>query len=221
MKLSENVKTLIEDYAYYLKHNDDAEKNRDDALKTITVVERNSDVFYHVIGIEHFCQSGVITINLETNKPHDDPAERYVSVNEEEFDVRFQLLANYEKGLLNITIAEMNSEIFKFMHPYFITYKGDWSFELSGKGSKIRIKFWEIYPDTDRYDCLVIRISTVNDASIKLYGNNGRESVDVFKYRSGDVTIDPAAFYGPVSVDDVHSLCNKVESIMRRNSYER
>lgn len=215
-KISENVKTLIEDYAFYLKHNDDVEKNPMTALKTITVVDRNTNEFYHVIGIEHFCRSNVITINLETNKTNDDPAERYTSVNADEFDERFQLLVDYEKGLLNITIAEMNSEIFKFMHPYFITYKGDWSFELSGKGSRICIKFWEIYPDADRYDKLVINIHTINDATITLYGRNGSKSVDVFKYKNGGTTIDPV-FYGPLKVDDIQALCNKVEEIIRRN----
>lgn len=221
MKLSESVKTLIEDYAYYLKHNDDAEKNPDAAMKTITVVERNTNEFYHVIGIEHFCRSNVVTINLESNKPHDDPADRYASINGDEFDDRFQLLVEYEKGLMNITVAEMNSEIFKFMHSYFIAYKGDWDFELSAKGCRINIKFCENYPDIDRYDKLVINIHTINDVSIKLYGLNGFTNVDVFKYNSGSVTIDPAATYGPLGIDDMDALCDKVESIIRRNSYER
>lgn len=221
MNLSESVKTLIDDYAYYLKYNDEAEKNPNAALKSITVVERNTNEFYHVIGIEHFCQTNVVTINLESNKPHDKSADRYTSVNGDKFDDRFQLLIEYEKGLLNITVAEMNSEIFKFMHPYFIAYKGDWDFELSAKGCRIHIKFCEIYPDIDRYDKLVINIHTINDVTIKLYGRNGSTSVDVFKYISGDVTIDPAATYGPLGLDDMDALCDKVESIIRRNSYER
>jgi len=221
MKISENVKTLIEDYAYYLKYNDDAEKNPDTALRTITVVERKTNEFYHVIGIEHFCQTNVVTINLESNKPHDKSADRYASVNGDEFDDRFQLLVEFEKVLLNITIAEMNREIFTFIHPYFITYTRDWSFDISAKGCKISIKFWGSYPEDDSYDKLVINIHTINDVSIKLYGRNGTTSVDVFKYKSGSVTIAPVATYGPLSVDDIHALCDKVEEIIRRNSYER
>ena len=138
----------------------------------------------------------------------------YCEISESEFDEKFYTYEDWEHGLLNLTIAEMNKEIFKFLHPYFIASEQDWTFELSCKGSIMSVKFWGY--GTYKYDKLVIRIDKINKVQIKLYGAGQNESTVIFDYDNTAITMDPVQ-YGPLTEDVMIKLCDKVEEVMKKN----
>ena len=138
----------------------------------------------------------------------------YCDISESEFDEKFLTYEDWQHGLLNLTVAEMNKEIFKFLHPYFITANQDWTFELSCRGAIMSLKFYGY--GAYKYDKLVIRVDKINKASITLYGDGHNESITVFDYDDAPVVMDPVP-YGALTEEDMMKLCNKVEEIMRRN----
>ena len=223
MRIPENAKELISDYMYYLKESTETETDAAKALETITVVSKDDDTMFHVVGVNTDLITNGVIFDLKSNTPfaenHDGIAGsslqyKHCTISGDEFDERFILFSEYQHRLLNLMIAEMDTEIFKFFHPYFITAKQDWSFDLSCKGAIISIKFWGY--GAYRYEKLVIRIGNINKASITLYGDGQNESVTVFDYDDTAITIDPVP-YGPFTEDDMVKLCNTVEEIMRRN----
>ena len=223
MRIPENAKELISDYMYYLQQSTETDLDAAKALETITVVSKDDDIMFHVIGITTDPNTNGVIFDLKSNEPfaenHDGIAGsslqyKYCTISGNEFDERFMLLSEYQHRLLNHMIAEMNTEIFKFLHPYFITTKQDWSFELSCKGAIISIKFWGY--GAYKYEKLVIRIEKINKVHIQLYGNGQNESITIFDYDDTAITMDPVP-YGPLTEEIMIKLCDKVEEVMRRN----
>ena len=222
MKIPENVKTLISNYMTYLQQSTESEKDAIKALEPITVINRTDDMSFHVIGVTTDPNTNGVIIDLKSNVPFADSQDgvvssiqyKYCTIGGNEFDEHFMLFSEWQHGLYNLTVAEMNTEIFKFLHPYFITSEKDWTFELSCRGAIMNIKFWGI--EGYRYEKLVIRIGKINKADITLYGKGHDESVTVFDYDDTAITMDPVQ-YGPLTNEDMIKLCEKVEEVMRRN----
>ena len=223
MKTSEKAWQLINKYFRYLSSSTESEEDGPSSFELISVIQRSDDAIYRMTGITTDTQSGekifhFISLN-PIMKQHNGIAGcsmeyDYCDISESEFDEKFLTYEDWEHGLLNLTIAEMNKEIFKFLHPYFITAKQDWTFELSCKGSIMSIKFWGY--GAYKYEKLVIRIDKINKVQIKLYGDGHNESITVFDYDNRVTTINPVP-YGTLTEEDMMKLCNKVEEIMRRN----
>ena len=225
MKIPENVKELISNYMAYLQESTESEKDAIKAMEPITVVRRIDDIMFHVIGVTTDPNTNGAIIDLKSNVPfvesHDGvTAERiqykYCTVSGNEFDEHFMLFSDWQQGLFNLMVAEMNKEIFKFLHPYFISSEKDWSFEIDHKGSVMSI----IFRGYGSYKCekLVIRLWKINKADITLYrdGRDGYICNTVFDYDDTAVTMDPIQC-GPLTNKDMIKLCEKVEEIMRRN----
>ena len=224
MKTSENVRSLINNYFRYLSSSTESEKDSTSALESITVVRRIDDKKYKMIGITTDTQSGERIFMFKSHSPLMKEHEGiggcsleydYCEINEYEFDEKFLTYDAWQHGLLTLTIAEMNAEIFKFLHPYFITANQDWTFELSCRGAIMSLKFYGY--GAYKYDKLVIRVDKINRASITLYGDGHNESITIFDYDDTAVTMDPVPSYGVFTEEDMVKLCDKVEEVMRRN----
>jgi hypothetical protein len=223
MKTSEKAWQLINKYFRYLSSSTEIEEDTATASKLISVVRRSDDAIYQMIGITSDTQSGEKIFQFKSLNPiiknHNGIAGcsmeyDYCEITESEFDEKFYTYEDWEHGFLNLTIAEMNKEIFKFLHPYFITAKQDWTFELSCKGSIMSIKFWGY--GAYKYEKLVIRIDKINKVQIKLYGDGHNESITVFDYDNKVTKINPVP-YGTLIEEDMVKLCGKVTEVMRRN----
>lgn len=223
MKTSEKVWQLINKYFRYLSLSDESDEDAASAMELISVIRRSDDAVYRMTGITTDTQSGekifhFISLN-PIMKQHDGIAGcsmeyDYCDISESEFDEKFLTYEDWQHGLLNLTIAEMNKEIFKFLHPYFIASEQDWTFEISCRGAIMSLKFYGY--GSYKYDKLVIRVDKINKASITLYGDGHNESITVFDYDDTAVVMDPVP-YGALTEEDMMKLCNKVEEIMRRN----
>jgi hypothetical protein len=226
MKIPENVKTLISKYMTYLQQSTETETDAIKALEPITVVNRTDDMTFHVIGVTTDPSTNGVIIDLASNVPFADSQDgvvssiryKYCTVIGNEFDEQFMLFSDWQHGIYNLTVEEIINEIFKFLHPYFITSEQEWSFELSHKGAVMSIKFGGL--EGYRYEKMVIRIWTTDKADITLYGRGSVSSVKIFEYDGALITMDPVQ-YGPLTKEVMKQLCDKVEKIMRRNSYER
>ena len=222
MKIPENVKELIRNYIYYLQQSTESETDAIKALEPITVVNKIDDMTFHVIGVTTDPSTNGVIIDLKSNVPFADSQDgvvssiqyKYCTVSGNEFDEQFMLFSDWQHGIYNLTVAEMNTEVFKFLHPYFISAEKDWSFELSCRGAIMNIKFWghEGY----KYEKLAIRIGKIDKADITLYGNGHNDSFKIFEYDGALITMDPVQ-YGPLTKEVMKQLCDKVEKIMRRN----
>lgn len=222
MKTSENVQTLINNYFEYLSPSTESEKDAATALESISVVRRSDDAIYQMIGITSGMQSEERILKFKSRNPimkqYDGIAGcsmeyDYCEINESEFDEKFYTYEAWERGLLKITVTEMNKEIFKFLQPYFIIAHA-WSFELSCNGSRMKMKFWGY--DNPKCDKLVIYVEKINKAGITLYRAGYDESIKIFDYDNGITTIDPVS-YGTLTEEDMRKLCNKVKEVMKRN----
>lgn len=223
MKTSEKAWQLINKYFRYLSLSDESENDATSAMELISVVRRSDDAVYRMIGITvgmqseekifHFISLNPIMKNYDgivgCSMEYD-----YCDISESEFDEKFCTYEDWQHGLLNLTIAEMNKEIFKFMHPYFIIAENDWSFELSCKGSRMSLKFWGY--NNPKCDKLVIYVEKINKAHITLYRAGYDGSIKIFDYDNGITTIDPVS-YGTLTEEDMKKLCGKVTEVMRRN----
>ena len=223
MKTSEKAWQLINKYFRYLSSSTESEEDAASSLELISVVRRSDDAVYRMTGITTDTQSGEKIFHFISLNPiikqHNGIAGcsmeyDYCDISESEFDEKFLTYEDWQHGLLNLTVAEMNKEIFKFLHPYFITANQDWTFELSCRGAIMSLKFYGY--GAYKYDKLVIRVDKINKASITLYGDGHNESITVFDYDDAPVVMDPVP-YGALTEEDMMKLCNKVEEIMRRN----
>lgn len=221
---SESVQTLINNYFEYLSSSTESERDAATAMESISVVRRGGDdVIYQMIGITSDTESEERILKFKSRNPimknHDGIAGcsmeyDYCDISESEFDEKFLTYEDWQLGLLNLTIAEMNKEIFKFLHPYFITANQDWRFEISCKGAIMSIKFWGY--GAYKYEKLEIYVEKINKASITLYGNGDNESITILDYNNDIVTINPTS-YGSLGEADMEKLCNKVAEVMRIN----
>ena len=223
MKTSEKVWSLINKYFRYLSSYTESEEDAASALESISVVRRSDDAVYRMFGIAVGMQSEEKILKFISLNPimkkHDGIAGcsmeyDYCDISESEFDEKFLTYEDWQHGLLNLTIAEMNKEIFKFLHPYFIASEQDWTFELSCKGSIMSIKFWGY--GAYKYEKLVILIDKINKVQIKLYGARDNESITIFEYDNKVTVINPVP-YGIFTEEDMVKLCGKVTEVMRRN----
>lgn len=223
MKTSEKVWQLINKYFRYLSLSDESDEDAASAMELISVVRRSDDAVYRMTGITSDTQSGEKIFHFISLNPiikvHDGIAGcsmeyDYCEINESEFDEKFCTYEDWQHGLLNLTIAEMNKEIFNFMHPYFIIAENDWSFELSCNGSRMSLKFWGY--NNPKCDKLVIYVEKINKAHITLYRAGYDGSIKIFDYDNGITTIDPVS-YGTLTEEDMRKLCNKVAEVMKRN----
>lgn len=220
MKTSESIRTLINNYFEYLSLDDESEKDAASALKSISVVRKSDDAVYQMIGITFGMQSEEIIFKFKSLNPimknHDGIAGSsmeydYCEINESDFDEEFSTYEDWEQGLLNLIIAIMNRDIFKFLQYYFIIAEHDWSFDLSCKGARMRLKFYSY--DTSKCDKLVIYVEKINKACITLYGAGHDEPVTILDYDNGVTTINPVP-YGTLTEADMEKLCNKVAAVM-------
>ena len=223
MKTSEKAWQLINKYFRYLSSSTESENDVASSLELISVIRRSDDAVYRMTGITSDTQSGekifhFISLN-PIMKQHNGIAGcsmeyDYCDISESEFDEKFLTYEDWQHGLLNLTIAEMNKEIFKFLHPYFISSEQDWTFEISCKGSIMSIKFWGY--GAYKYDKLVIYVDQFNKAHITLYGAGDNESTIIFEYDNNVTVINPVP-YGTFTEEDMAKLCDKVTEVMRRN----
>lgn len=220
---SENVQTLINNYFEYLSPSTESEGDAATALESISVVRRSDDAIYQMIGIAVGMQSEEKILKFKSLNPimknHDGIAGCSMEydcceINESEFDEKFYTYEAWERGLLKITVTEMNKEIFKFLQPYFIISKQNWSFQLSCNGTRMGLQFWGY--GAYKYEQLVIYVEKINKAHITLYGNGDNKSITILDYDNGTVTINPAS-YGSLTEEDMRKLCNKVAEVMKRN----
>ena len=224
MKTSEKAWQLINKYFRYLSSSDENEEDAASSLELISVVRRSDDAIYRMTGITSDTQSGekifhFISLN-PIMKQHDGIAGcsmeyDYCDISESEFDEKFLTYEDWQHGLLNLTVAEMNKEIFKFLHPYFISSEQDWTFELSCKGSKMSIKFWGW--NNPKCDKLVICVEKLNKASITLYRAGYDGSTIIFDYYNTAIITKEPVQYGPLTKEDMTKLCYKVEEVMKKN----
>ena len=223
MKTSEKAWQLINKYFRYLSSYTESENYAASELELISVVRRSDDAVYQMIGITSDVQSEEKILKFKSLNPiiknHNGIAGSsmeydYCDISESEFDEKFITYEDWQHGLLNLTIAEMNKEIFKLLHPYFIASEQDWTFELSCKGSIMSIKFWGY--GAYKYDKLVIYVDQLNKAHITLYGAGDNESTIIFEYDNKVNVINPVP-YGTLTEEDMTKLCNKVEEVMKRN----
>ena len=224
MKTSEKAWQLINKYFRYLSSSDESENDGPSSLELISVIRISDDAVYRMIGITSDTQSGekifhFISLN-PIMKQHDGIAGcsmeyDYCEISESEFDEKFLTYEDWQHGLLNLIIAEMNKEIFKFLHPYFITSEHDWTFEISCNGSIMSIKFWGY--GAYKYEKLVIRIMQLNKVQITLYGAGDNGSTVIFDYYNTAIITKEPVQYGPLTEEDMEKLCNKVEEVMKKN----
>lgn len=227
MKTSENVQTLINNYFEYLSPSTESEGDAATALESISVVRRSDDAIYQMIGIAVGMQSEEKILKFKSLNPimknHDGITGCSMEydcceINESEFDEKFYTYEAWERGLLKITVTEMNKEIFKFLQPYFIISKQNWSFQLSCNGTRMGLQFWGY--GAYKYEQLEIYVEKINKAHITLYGNGDTESITILDYDNGTVTINPAS-YGTLGKADMKKLCDKVAEVMRINPLNR
>lgn len=223
MKTSEKVWQLINKYFRYLSLSDESDEDAASAMELISVVRRSDDAVYRMTGITSDTQSGEKIFHFISLNPiiknHNGIAGcsmeyDYCDISESEFDEKFLTYEDWQHGLLNLTIAEMNKEIFKFIHPYFISSEQDWTFEISCGGTRMSIKFWGW--NNPKCDKLVICVEKINKAHITLYRAGYDGSIKIFDYDNGITTIDPVS-YGTLTEEDMRKLCNKVKEVMKRN----
>jgi hypothetical protein len=176
-----------------------------------------------MIGITSDIQSEERILKFKSLNPimknHDDIAGcsmeyDYCEIDESEFYREFSTYEDWQCGLLNLTVAIMNRDIFKFLQYYFIIAEQNWAFELACNGTQMRLKFWG--NDNPRCDKLVIYVEKINKAHITLYRAGYDESTIIFDYDDTTVTINPTSF-GSLGEEDMLKLCNKVEEIMNNN----
>ena len=224
MKTSEKAWQLINKYFTYLSSSTESEEDTASSLELISVIRRSDDAVYRMTGITSDTQSGekifhFISLN-PIMKQHNGIAGcsmeyDYCEISETEFDEKFLTYEDWQHGLLNLTIAEMNKEIFKFLHPYFISSEQDWTFELSLKGARMSIKFWGW--NNPKCDKLVICVEKLNKACITLYRAGYDESTVIFEYYNTAIITKEPIQYGPLTKEDMTKLCNKVEEVMKKN----
>ena len=223
MKTSEKVWQLINKYFRYLSLSDESEEDVASAMELISVVRRSDDAVYEMIGIAVGIQSEEKILKFKSRNPiiknYDGIAGSsmeydYCEITESEFDEKFLTYEDWQHGLLNLTIAEMNEEIFKFLQPYFIASEQDWTFELSLKGAKMSLKFWGW--NNPKCDKLVICVEKLNMARITLYRAGYDGSTTIFEYDNKVTVINPVP-YGIFTEEDMVKLCGKVTKVMRRN----
>ena len=223
MKTSEKAWQLINKYFRYLSVDDESEGDAASALELISVVRRSDDAVYQMIGIAVGIQSEEKILKFKSRNPimknHDGIAGcsmeyDYCEISESEFDEKFLTYEDWQHGLLNLTIAEMNKEIFKFLHPYLIASEQDWTFELSLNGAKMSLKFWGL--NNPKCDKLVICVEKLNMARITLYRAGYDGSTTIFEYDNKVTVINPVP-YGIFTEEDMVKLCGKVTEVMRRN----
>jgi hypothetical protein len=222
MKTSENVQTLINNYFEYLSSSTESEGDAT-ALESISVVRRNDDAIYQMIGITSDIQSEERILKFKSRNPimrnHDgitgsSTEYDYCEINESEFDEKFLTYGDWQQGLLNLIVTIMNRDIFKFLQLYFIISKQNWSFQLSCNGTRMGLQFWGY--GAYKYEKLEIYVEKINKASITLYGNGNNESITILDYDNDIVTINPTS-YGSLGEEDMEKLCNKVAEVMRIN----
>lgn len=223
MKTSEKAWQLINKYFRYLSSSTESEEDATSSLELISVVRRSDDAIYRMTGITSDTQSGEKIFHFISLNPiikqHNGIAGcsmeyDYCDISESEFDEKFVTYEDWQHGLLNLTIAEMNKEIFEFLYPYFITANQDWRFELSCRGAIMSLKFYGY--GAYKCDKLVIRVDKINKASITLYGAGDNGSTIIFEYDNKVTIINPVP-YGPLTEEDMVKLCGKVTEVMRRN----
>lgn len=223
MKTSEKAWQLINKYFRYLSSSTESEEDAASSLELISVVRRSDDAVYRMTGITTDTQSGEKIFHFISLNPivknydgigGSSMGYDYCEISESEFDEKFLTYEDWQHGLLNLTIAEMNKEIFKFLHPYFISSEQDWTFELSLKGSKMSLKFWGW--NNPKCDKLVICVEKLNKAHITLYRAGYDRSTTIFEYDNDTVTIIPVP-YGTLTEEDMTKLCNKVEEVMKKS----
>lgn len=228
MSLSESVKKLINNFNKYVGDPNGVERSPEAALKWITVVAKDTDVMYHVTGVYYNHTTGTRTICLMSNNPivqdkdviiNEKPVVgvsieySYDDVTTEEFDKKYMLYADWAEGLLNLTVAEMNIEIFKFLQDHMIPFTNNWSFEFTARGRRMSLTWWP----KDKYSNLTIYVNSIDDVEIRLYGEGSDvPTVDVFSYNNGKVETNPVA-YGPLDIGNMSKLCSLVEGIIRRH----
>lgn len=230
MNLSESVKKLINNFNKYVGDPSGVERSPEAALKWITVVAKDTDVMYHVTGVYYNHATGTRTISLMSNNLQKDLIVQEATINKksvagvsiayafddvttEEFDKKYILYSDWAEGLLNLTTAELNIEIFKFLRDHMISYTDNWSFEFTDRGRRMSLTWW---PDKV-YSKLTFYVKSIDDVEIKLYGDRrDTPTVDVFSYNNGKVETNPTA-YGPLTIGDMNKLCSLIEDIIRRN----
>lgn len=222
MKTSEKAWQLINKYFRYLSLSDESEGDAT-ALESISVVRRNDDAIYQMIGITSDIQSEERILKFKSRNPimrnHDgitgsSTEYDYCEINESEFDEKFLTYGDWQQGLLNLIVTIMNRDIFKFLQLYFIISKQNWSFQLSCNGTRMGLQFWGY--GAYKYEKLEIYVEKINKASITLYGNGNNESITILDYDNDIVTINPTS-YGSLGEEDMEKLCNKVAEVMRIN----
>lgn len=223
MKTSENVQILINNYFEYLSSSTESEGDAATALESISVVRRNGDVIYQMIGITSDTHSEERILKFKSRNPimknHDGIAGSsveydYCEISESDFDEEFLTYKDWQQGLLNLIVTIMNRDIFKFLQLYFIISKQNWSFQLSCNGTRMSLQFWGY--GAYKYEKLEIYVEKINKASITLYGNGNNESITILDYDNDIVTINPTS-YGSLGEEDMVKLCNKVAEVMRIN----
>ena len=224
MKTSEKAWELINKYFRYLSSSTESENDGPSSLELISVIRRSDDAVYRMTGITSDTQSGEKIFHFISLNPivknydgigGSSMGYDYCEISESEFDEKFLTYEDWQYGLLNLTIAEMNKEIFKFFHPYFISSEQDWTFEISCKGAIMSIKFWGY--GAYKYEKLVIRIMQLNKVQITLYGAGDNESTIIFDYYNTAIITKEPVQYGPLTEEDMTKLCNKVEEVMKKN----
>ena len=223
MKTSEKAWELINKYFRYLSSSTESEEDTPTALELISVIRRSDDAVYRMTGITSDTQSGEKIFHFISLNPivknydgigGSSMGYDYCEISESEFDEKFLTYEDWQHGLLNLTIAEMNKEIFKFLHPYFIASEQDWTFASSLKGARMSLKFWGW--NNPKCDKLVICVEKLNKAHITLYRAGYDESITIFDYDNDTVTVNPVP-YGPLTEEYMTILCDKVEEVMKKN----
>ena len=223
MKTSEKAWELINKYFRYLSSSTESKEDAASSLELISVIRRSDDAVYRMTGITSDTQSGEKIFHFISLNPivknydgigGSSMGYDYCEISESEFDEKFLTYEDWQHGLLNLTIAEMNKEIFKFLQPYFIASEQDWTFELSLKGARMSLKFWGW--NNPKCDKLVICVEKLNKAHITLYRAGYDESITIFDYDNDTVTVNPVP-YGTLTEEDMVKLCGKVTEVMRRN----
>lgn len=222
MKTSEKAWELINKYFRYLSSSTESEEDTA-SLELISVVRRSDDAVYRMTGITSDTQSGEKIFHFISLNPivknydgigGSSMGYDYCEISESEFDEKFLTYEDWQYGLLNLTIAEMNKEIFKFLHPYFIASEQDWTFASSLKGARMSLKFWGW--NNPKCDKLVICVEKLNKAHITLYRAGYDGSTTIFEYDNDTVTVNPVP-YGPLTEEYMTILCDKVEEVMKKN----
>lgn len=223
MKTSENVQTLINNYFGYLSTSTESENYAASELELISVVRKDDDTVYQMIGITSDVQSEEKILKFKSLNPimkeHDGIAGcsmeyDYCDISESDFDEKFLTYKDWQQGLLNLIVVIMNRDIFKFLQPYFIISEQNWSFQLSCNGTRMGLQFWGYGAYV--YEQLEIYVEKINKAHITLYGNGDNKSITILDYDNDTVTINPVS-YGSLGEEDMKKLCDKVVEVMRIN----